>query len=351
VLHSVHIENFRALREFRMSGLGRVNLLVGTNNCGKTSVLEAIHILASPGRTRGIWNALLRRHETIERTIGDLRQVEAAVANVVHGHRIQEGPAFAIAGSDAGVDSSVVASFQLTSEAIPDAGDQDEEIRTPLKLHLEWNRGTDAWEMHWPLTRRGGLPFRPSKVVTKVSPDESESDQIEFITTEGLPREKVITLLEDVMLTEEEASILHALRTIEPAIEGIAPVGSDVAVKVGGRRIPIGSMGDGVWHLLSLALALGRARGGTLLVDEIDTGLHYTVLTQMWRLVFEAATRLDVQVFATTHSRDCYEALGEVVQPDRDDVSLQRIESGRSEAIAYTAAMVRIAAERGLEVR
>lgn len=42
MLRTLHVENFRALREFRMKGLGRVNLLVGTNNCGKTSVLEAV---------------------------------------------------------------------------------------------------------------------------------------------------------------------------------------------------------------------------------------------------------------------------------------------------------------------
>ena len=110
-------------------------------------------------------------------------------------------------------------------------------------------------------------------------------------------------------------------------------------------------MGDGIWRLLGIALALVRARGGILLVDEIDTGLHYTVLTKMWQLVYETAKRLDVQVFATTHSRDCYEALGEVTEPGRQDISLQRIERGRPEAVAYREAILRTAAERGLEVR
>ena len=63
MFRQIHIKNFRALREFGMTGLGRVNLLVGTNNCGKTSVLEAIHILSVPGSPRPLWNTLLRRGE------------------------------------------------------------------------------------------------------------------------------------------------------------------------------------------------------------------------------------------------------------------------------------------------
>lgn len=120
---------------------------------------------------------------------------------------------------------------------------------------------------------------------------------------------------------------------------------------VGGRRIPIGSMGDGIWRLLGVALALTSARGGVLLIDEIDTGLHYSVLVDMWRLVFKTACSLDVQVFATTHSRDCYEALASVTEAGRTEISLQRIERGRLDAIAFTEVEIQQAAERGLEVR
>jgi AAA15 family ATPase/GTPase len=58
MIRALTIENFRSLRRFRMTGLGRVNLLVGTNNCGKSSILEAIHVLARPGDYR----ALLQGH-------------------------------------------------------------------------------------------------------------------------------------------------------------------------------------------------------------------------------------------------------------------------------------------------
>jgi predicted ATP-dependent endonuclease of OLD family len=112
-------------------------------------------------------------------------------------------------------------------------------------------------------------------------------------------------------------------------------------------------MGDGMWRMLAMAIAIARSAGGMLLVDEIDTGLHYTVMSDMWRLVFGAARELDVQVFATTHSFDCIQSLAEVcVNGDpHDHVTLQRIESGGPKAVPYSEAEIAQAAKRNIEVR
>jgi ABC-type multidrug transport system ATPase subunit len=160
--------------------------------------------------------------------------------------------------------------------------------------------------------------------------------------------------------------VLDALRTIEPTIERVAPLGTDrrflrferggmvVKLKDSKHRIPIGSLGDGIWRLLGIALALASARGGVLLVDEIDTGLHYGIMDDMWRLVRKTAERLNVQVFATTHSRDCYESLAAISRADVDvdtEVSIQRIDRGKQKAVAFSERDIVIAAERSIEVR
>jgi hypothetical protein len=120
------------------------------------------------------------------------------------------------------------------------------------------------------------------------------------------------------------------------------------------QPIPIGSMGDGTWRMLALAIAITQCKGGVLLVDEIDTGLHYTVMADMWRLIFGAAKELDVQVFATTHSFDCIQSLATVCVSDAatsDTVTLQRIEADKPKAIPYSEREIKIAAERNIEVR
>ena len=43
---SVHIRNFKAIREMEIHGIENALILVGKNNTGKTSVLDAIRAVA-----------------------------------------------------------------------------------------------------------------------------------------------------------------------------------------------------------------------------------------------------------------------------------------------------------------
>ena len=143
--------------------------------------------------------------------------------------------------------------------------------------------------------------------------------------------------------------MVEALRIIEPTIDRIATSGAErrrsglqpsvrggVLVRLEGikNRIPIGSMGDGIWRMLGLALHVVHSRDGILLVDDIDTGLHHTVMEDMWKFLDTASKAYNVQVFATTHSRDCYEGLAAIAHDsvsDGSEVTIQRIERGPRE--------------------
>ena len=135
--------------------------------------------------------------------------------------------------------------------------------------------------------------------------------------------------------------VLRALRFLDPDIERIAATVSSrtygyarggFIIRRGGSKnpIPIGSMGDGMWRMLTMAIVISHCRDGVLLVDEIDTGLHYTVMAEMWKLIFGVSKDLNVQIFATTHSFDCMHSLAAVCQSSTREegaVTIQRIAS------------------------
>ncbi len=84
-------------------------------------------------------------------------------------------------------------------------------------------------------------------------------------------------------------------------------------------------------RMFGIALALVNSRNGILLVDEIENGLHYSAQPDVWRLIFRLASRLNVQVFATTHSWDCIEAF----QEDTQNAGLLiRLESKKGKIVA-----------------
>jgi ABC-type nitrate/sulfonate/bicarbonate transport system ATPase subunit len=362
-LRSLSVQKFRGLGEFTMCGLGRVNLLVGSNNCGKTTVLEAVQLLLGAGDPSVLWNTLVRRGEELQ-AVGDSMAPRAMdVRHLFEGHELGVGRAFRVAGRNDGepfaLDVEIVkASIRYVLD--PEGSEPTSPLPDALSIMLRWGSGR---ELAIRLTEAGGLELGPW---SRKRADNDDIRPVELIPAGALTERDTVSRLEDVVLTENEDLLIRALRSIDDRIERIAPLGSRVRSRGGGRggvavklagaknRIPLGSMGDGMWRMLGIALALVRARGGVLLVDEIDTGLHYSVMESMWRLVHDAAQRLDVQVFAATHSRDCYQSLAAIVQAEkasRPEVTIQRIERGRPRAVAFTDDEIRVAAEIGAEVR
>jgi AAA15 family ATPase/GTPase len=74
------------------------------------------------------------------------------------------------------------------------------------------------------------------------------------------------------------------------------------------ERVPLSHAGQGVYRIVSMLSELLAQRPDICLIDELENGIHYSVLPQLWRGISEISSRLGIQVFVTTHSRECLEA-------------------------------------------
>jgi hypothetical protein len=351
-----------------MTALERVNLLVGTNNSGKTSVLEAIYLLASRGDPYALWQVLWRRGERVPVAERNQERPELDVSHLFTGHDMHQASKFTLIAKNQTPERRVTFSVgEIKPEQVVTgvAGREHVAVPSRLGLHITGNPSPPIAVLS--LSRSGGLYSdaleAPRRLRRRSAGDDSEIPA-QFITAESLEGSELVSLWDKVALTPNENRVLLALRFLDPDIERIAAqAGGQVywarggfIIKVEGRDhpIPIGSMGDGMWRMLAMAIAIAHCKGGVLLVDEIDTGLHYTVMKNMWRLIFGAAKELDVQVFATTHSSDCIKSLADLCYAETDvseNVTLQRIERGKPKAIPYTADEIEVAAEKHIEVR
>jgi predicted ATPase len=166
-----------------------------------------------------------------------------------------------------------------------------------------------------------------------------------------------------ITLTRFQQDILRSIQIISPEVEGLTTIGDPdrtrdriVIIKVADFEEPISlrSMGEGMTRLFSVALALVNAQGGVLVVDEIESGLHYSVQLEMWKLIFATAHRLNVQVFATTHSWDCVAAFQQAsAESSGDDGMLIRLERKNSDILVtlFDEAKLAIATREQIEVR
>jgi hypothetical protein len=370
MISSIQIQGYRGFERFSMDKLGRLNLLVGTNNSGKTSVLEALYLLSSRGDPTALWQLLWRRGERmmVDRNPRN-PQPELDVCHLFRGHELQETSKFTVSARNQTPERSIT--FAITQISPKDRRDlfgPDNDGPIPSRLVLKIAGTPNPAVSILPLSRTGGLQSgaleaTPRRLRT-ARRMVTDTNLAQFITAESIDVDELVSLWDRVTLTKDEPLILKALQFLDRDIERI---GAQVSQTFYGSRgafilrrkghenpIPIGSMGDGMWRLLAMAIAITQCKGGVLLVDEIDTGLHHTVMSDMWTLIFNAAKEFDVQIFATTHSYDCVFSLAKICSEEdsaKNEVTIQRIEHGKQKSIAYSENEIRIVADRKLEVR
>lgn len=368
MLTSIELENYRGFSHYRLKNLARVNLLVGKNNCGKTSVLEAVQLSVSGAEPNVLGAVASQRGEVtlfMEDRQGGRGSVHPLVSHFFHGHHFGIGSHFAIRSGGATGDVNV--RVRRTEES-------DHELR-PLSpeedLAVEVEMEDAAGKVKRSLVATGdgvivNASIRGFSTWRRSGAASAQTRPIEFLTPASLDPRSMSIRWDKAVTEGRESEIVEAMQILEPDLTNIFFLSGDVAMRYGGtagilvelkdprRREPLGSHGDGMRRMLALALALIQAESGVLLVDEIDTGLHYSVIGQMWHLVTEAARRADVQVFATTHSQDCVRGLAWLCEsfPNlRGEVSLQKIHPDLDEAVDLDADGIMLAVDQGMEVR
>ena len=336
MLNSLKIKRFRALEDFVVPKLGRVNLIVGKNNSGKSTVLEALQIYASNGD--------LRLLETLAESHGEPSHLDwDAIPQTIYDLPFAgffTGRAFPI--GDEGIEIGEVNSSQRLiiehgyyaewDETVTDeAGESISRQRLKRMPKSEIEKAEEAPLIDALFIRKGErqLGFRLDERARQsrwrgVS-NSSYDLRCVVIPTRFISINDLADEWDKITLTEKQETVKKALRLIDSKFVDISFVRDEreasrsypgrfltrtAKVKLEGQPmpVPLGSMGDGMLRVLQIVLKVFAAQGGFLLIDEFENGLHYSVQERVWGLIFELAEQLDIQVFATTHSWDCIES-------------------------------------------
>jgi AAA15 family ATPase/GTPase len=368
MLKSLKIKNFRCFEEFNLPQLGRVNLLMGKNNSGKTSVLEALHILNSPNKLKPFLDIIESRGESLpNEKDGNISGNFFEFKHFVSGHLIEPTNSFNIRGMT-DTDKNTTFSFCLRDIQLQKESHKERRDNKHINFsYVDFERySKTSYVLNWEDIDNTEyeifLPVKTPADSLRVSAIE-ESINSRLVSLNLSEANTIVSEFNQIVLTPQEETLYESLRIIEPGIERIAIVGNSIfqqnvnssfVVSINKQRVPIGSMGYGIWRMLEITLAMVNIPGGTLLIDEIDTGLHFSVMIDLWKLICKTAEKLDIQVFATTHNSDCWKSLAEVANSDdiaSDDITIHRIERGKKASIVFNEQEMAIAADRDIEVR
>ena len=363
MLRDLSIHNYRSFQEFKVDGLARVNLIVGSNNSGKTSLLEAIYLLVNQNNPQALIDLLNNRGEIIPKfaqlsptIIGYRYQIK----HIFYNHQLNYNQNIKLSS-----EQEVPLSLQIYLSPINNQeetltfNNNDDITKAESQLNIDYNYES----IRVPILENGTfkMPFM-ARAKSAKSTFDFANVSCDFLTTDNINFQKLVQLWDTINLTPKEDEVIRALQIIEPDVERLSftshiTSNSGIIVKMRGKNepIPLGSMGDGMRRILTLVMCAVNVENGFLLVDEIDTGLYYEIQTDMWRLILSTAQRLNIQVFATTHSWDCVRAFQEALETVEDSNigKLFRLDSkyGKIRAVEYSPEDLKIALKQDIEVR
>lgn len=333
-MKSIHIKNYKNLKDLKIDSLSKINLIVGKNNVGKSTLLEAISIFASGGNIISLREILdirgevydfpysLEQDKKLERHISSFlslisdRDIELFIDNgisiicdisndeTILKKEVEVKLVKYIETSDSNNLQNI--KRQFLSNEDPMLGDPNVEYGILVKNKIN----NDFQDVLYKLG--GRIRQLLPNIIQKTKP-------YELVRTNEISRNKNPELFDKISLTPLEKEIVTALKIIEPNIEDINFLTEEslsrfnrmeervpfVVFPLSSKKLRLTSMGDGLNRILTIILALLNSKDGFLLIDEFENGLHYTVQTQLWKIIYQLSEKLNIQVFATTHSDDC----------------------------------------------
>lgn len=338
MLDSLTIRNFRLFEDLTIERLGRVNLIVGKNNSGKSCLLEAVELLVSGFSPQVVFSILERRCE-YQTPLTSSRPERPAlarngdshpVANLFFGRSLENTSIRLQA--DAGtnrIDLRVDAAYYADNgRHRPEYLGPQPVIGAANRRFLQLHRPADGNETPLPL-----LPLDLDLAEAVRHLGESGGPAIVLVSATGLSGGDIGRYWNALALQPLQRRVVAALTAIFPEILDVTvnydPDFGEYLVRLrlaDGSIITVNSLGYGVRRLFDLLLAVTAARHGFLLIDEIEIGLHWSVQQALWQSLFAFAEELDVQIFATTHSEDTVSAFESVWCEHKDAGAFHRLQ-------------------------
>lgn len=346
---SIEIERFRGIKHSKIDGLGQVNLFFGKNNCGKSSLLDAIFLISGLSNPKLPINInLLRSYQRFEPSDMALDFYELDTTRPI-----------SIKASNDEVRELQISLFESTSSKIDLLGDDNNLASTDapnkygLVLKCLIDRKTVESSIIFSHSEKTGSDYEQ-----RVKLDNSYKERLacRYLT----PKFDFYTSIDglvDIIKNKDEQFILEALRLIEPRIKDMVLSQNEVLVDVGlEQRIPVNMMGDGVRKILSLLTTIYECRDGVVLIDEISNGFHYSVMKDLWNTIVYASKKNNVQVYATTHDIDSIKGLRDAVhgsESEKDVACFKLQRTADSELLPYYYAVDSIdyALSQDIEIR
>ena len=310
---NIEIKNFRGIDHLKIDDFSRVNVFLGQNSSGKSTVLEAIRLLTGMNnpdmpqninrfRTRNFYSGFKDLYYLFHNM--DLRTSPEILSEQVDGIKR---------------DLRLTMTYVFDEKAVVQSNGQNgtlpvSETKTFFNTLL---MDFDIFSVEETKHYQSSLTVNPEGITVNKKPAEDYLEKLNTIyLTADLWGINLASELTELFKRRQKGAVLERLKYFDNRIADVDILQDDIYIDFEGiqEKLPIRMTGDGLRRYLNIVATSANPMTSIILIDEIDNGLHYSVYKKLWEAIFALATTTNKQVFVTTHSKETLCRLNEMLE-------------------------------------
>ncbi len=349
---NIEIKNFRGIDHLKIDDFARVNVFLGQNNSGKSTVLEAITLalgMSNPDMPQAI-NAVRAR-----KPFGNFIDIKYFFHNL----DTSIPPEIILKqadGTSRRLKLALTYVFDELAEPKNEPLQQTGAVKYVNTLEMDFDISSGTSTQNY----KSWLRVNPQGLVVNRKTADGYIEQLRgWLISADLMSNNLVNDLTELFKRNQKDVVLTLLKLFDSRINGIEILNDDVYIGFDGvsEMLPSRMTADGLRRYLNIVACAANSMTTIVLLDEIDNGLHYSAYKKLWEAIFALATATNKQIFVTTHSKETLYQLNEMLEEKPDfqkELRLYTIEKTLKKGIQaykYTYEGLSGACENDIEIR
>lgn len=283
--NSLHINKYKKFEKLDLINLNSVNILAGINNSGKSTLLEAIYILSKLGDSQSMLsiNKYRKKYHS-----------EMNTNNIFNNLPFEMDVSASFNNEDISLTFLKSTEVELENQSgfIGRLSSNCQYLGRDYKFHSDfYSKKTNHYASSNNTLCNSVISFSSGfddelvfrECYQKSVSNGAKSKVISFINV------NIDTTIADIELSDTDGSFIVSHNDSSPSMD-------------------LSQYGDGLQKIFYLGIKFAACSNGVLLLDEVENGIHKDLLNNFTKLIQEMSKTYNVQVFVTSHSKECIDA-------------------------------------------